>query len=461
MPLKRRTWLWDQRVPLGELTLWVGHAGIGKSQAAVWLAAELSRGRLPGELYGVPSPVLYLGTEDSWSFTLAPRFVASGADLDRVYRLYAETSDGGEAIVSLAVDLDELREEIKGTGARLVVLDALLSTMSGASDLVKQGVVRRYLEPVSRLAQELNIAVVGVAHFRKSAGADPLHMISGSAEFGQVVRSAIGFARDRDADDDSCVLSLIKTNVAPQGLPSIRYRIEPALVDTPEGPTDVGTFVPIGESDTHVRDLLDHEAAPPVDRTERDEAAAWLTDYLVEQGGSAPRKDVFKAGRGAGFSEATLKRAKDKAGVGHESSGFPRTTVWTLDTVGSPVTQPASGDTTEPTEPTGHDLHKQSGSPVQSAQSAQGHSAEPTGPTDNSVPLFPTPAVGDGERLLPDLAETPQQAVVDRLVNSSLRLTVEVARRLVADVYSGRNPPSDPSTAYHRILKQIETRGTA
>lgn len=334
IPLKRRTWLWDSRVPLGELTLWVGHAGIGKSQAAVWLAAELSRGRLPGELHGQPSPVLYLGTEDSWSYTLAPRFVASGADLDMVHQLYAESIDGTEAMVSLAVDLDELRAEVEATGARLIVLDALLSTMAGA-DLVKQGVVRRYLEPVSRLAQDLNIAVVGVAHFRKSAGADPLHMISGSAEFGQVVRSAIGFARDRDADDDSCVMSLIKTNIAPQGLPSIRYRVEPALVDTPDGPTDVGRFVPLGEVDTHIRDLLDQESAAPIDRTERDEAAAWLQDYLVEQGGSASRKDIFKAGRAAGFSEATIKRAKDKARVRHESVGFPRTTVWTVDPGGS------------------------------------------------------------------------------------------------------------------------------
>lgn len=46
--------------------------------------------------------------------------------------------------------------------------------------------------------------------------------ISGSAGFGQVVRSAIGFAADREAEDGSCVLSLIKTNIAPSDLPSNR-----------------------------------------------------------------------------------------------------------------------------------------------------------------------------------------------------------------------------------------------
>jgi hypothetical protein len=334
IPLKRRTWLWEQRIPLGELTLWVGHAGIGKSQAAVWLAAEVSRGTLAGELHGTPSSVLYLGSEDSWSFTLAPRFIAAGADLERVHRLYAENVLGDETVISLALDLDALREEIKVTGARLVVLDALLSTMTGR-DLVKQGVVRDYLEPVSRLAQDLNVAVIGVAHFRKAGGAEPLHMISGSAEFGQVVRSAVGFAPDRDAEDGSCVLSLIKTNIAPQGLSSVRYRIEPAPVDTPEGPTDVGRFVPLGESDVHVRDLIDQQAGTTEDRTERDEAAEWLAGYLANEGGSARAADVFKAARADGIAEATLKRARKRAGVTSERQGYGQGSVWSLNPFGS------------------------------------------------------------------------------------------------------------------------------
>src|SRR5690606_13922362 len=102
---RRRQYLWEHRLPLGELTILAGHAGIGKSQAAVWLAARVSRGELPGELYGTPAPVLYLGTEDSWEYTLVPQFDAAGADPDKVFRLFAETETGEEDVVSLAVDL--------------------------------------------------------------------------------------------------------------------------------------------------------------------------------------------------------------------------------------------------------------------------------------------------------------------------------------------------------------------
>jgi hypothetical protein len=339
-------------VPLGEITLWVGHAGIGKSQAAVWLASQVSRGTLPGELYGQPSTVLYLGTEDSWSYTLAPRFVAADADLKKVRRLFVQMVDGTESVVSLAVDIDALREELVATKSRLVVLDALLSTMSGG-DLVKQGVVRRILEPLAQLAQELNITVIGVAHFRKAGGVEPLHMISGSAEFGQVVRSAIGFARDRDAEDGSCVLSLIKTNIAPQGLPSLRYRIAPAVVDTPEGPTDVGRFEVIGETDASVGELLDQQPGNAEDRSERDEAAQWLQDYLMDHGGAAPAADVMKAARADGIAEATLKRARKRAGVTSRRSGFPARAMWSWDPVGSQSAQSDQGSGADPTGPTG------------------------------------------------------------------------------------------------------------
>lgn len=352
IPLRRRQYLWDQRVPLGEVTLWVGHAGIGKSQAAVWLASQVSRGELPGELYGKPSPVLYLGTEDSWSYTLAPRFVAAGADLKKVRRLFVEMIDGTESVVSLSVDIDALREEVAATKARVVFLDAMLSTMHGA-DLVKQGVVRRFLEPLARLAQDLNIAVIGVAHFRKAGGVEPLHMISGSAEFGQVVRSAIGFARDRDAEDGSCVLSLIKTNIAPQGLPSLRYRIVPALVDTPEGPTDVGRFEVIGETDASVGELLDQQSGNAEDRSERDEAAQWLQDFLMDRGGAAPAADCMKAARADGIAEATLKRARKRAGVTSHRSGFPARAMWSWDPVGSQSAQSDQGTGADPTGPTG------------------------------------------------------------------------------------------------------------
>lgn len=383
---RRRKYLWDQRLPLGELTLWVGHAGIGKSQGAVWLAAQVSRGQLDGELKGSPAPVLYLGTEDSWEYTLAPRFDAADADPDMVYRLYVETSPEHEDVVTLAVDLETLREEIVTTGARLVVLDALLSTFGGAK-LTEQGVVRRNLEPLARLAQELGIAIVGVAHFRKSSDSNPLHMISGSSEFGQVVRSAIGFAEDRESEDGSCILSLIKTNIAARNLPSLRYRVEPYSVQTSEGPSDVGRFVLLGETDQSINDVLNREHTSAEERSEVEEATEWLKEFLLEKRGEVARSEVMKQAKKEGFSEATVKRAKAKAKVAHKSLGFPKTSFWIHPEfvtdgdipVGSRGGELTGGELTEPTGTT-------SGNTVDDSQSAQGRVREPTGVASDDHP---------------------------------------------------------------------------
>ncbi|SNT59098.1 AAA domain-containing protein [Actinomadura meyerae] len=397
---RRRQYLWEHRLPLGEVTLWVGHAGIGKSQAAVWLAARVSRGELPGELYGTPTPVLYLGTEDSWEYTLAPRFDAAGADSERVFRLYVENEHGDEEIVSLAVDLDTLREEIRATGARLVVLDALLSTF-GSAKLTEQGTVRRHLEPLARLAQELGIAVVGVAHFRKASDSNPLHMIAGSSEFGQVVRSAIGFAPDKDADDGSCILSLIKTNLAPSSLPSLRYIVEPCGVQTDEGLTDVGRFVLLGETEQSIEDVLNREHTTAEQRSEVEQAAEWLLSFLESQkdGWEAPRAEVVKAAGKEGFTLPTLNRAKVRAKVRHKSGGFPKTTIWIHPEFATDSDDAQSSHPRETTaettggETTGDDWTDQQKQPDEESsapQSSQRHVSETTegasdGPTGEPI----------------------------------------------------------------------------
>ncbi|MEV5543949.1 AAA family ATPase [Saccharopolyspora shandongensis] len=331
--IKRREWAWQDRVPLGEVTLWVGHAGIGKSLAAAWLSAQVTRGALAGELCGKPAPVMYLATEDSWELSLAPRLLAAGADMDNVLALHTETlvgEDIAEGTLSLAVDIPSLRQAVERTGARVIVLDALLSAMSGF-DLAKQGIVRSLLEPLSRLAQDLAVAVVGVAHFRKSGGTEPLLMISGSAEFGQVVRSAVGFARDPDAEDGSCVMSVIKSNVASLRTPSLRYVVAPASVRAEDGlPTEVGRFELVGESDQDVSALLNHGPVSADEQSERSESREWLMAYLRDCGGRAEAGDVIRAAEAAGLSKDKVKKARVKIGAKTEKVGFAGRWEWVL-----------------------------------------------------------------------------------------------------------------------------------
>jgi AAA domain len=58
-------WLWDGRIPVGEITLTPGHGGIGKSTFHAWLIAQVTRGTLPGSCLGGPRPCLIAASEDS------------------------------------------------------------------------------------------------------------------------------------------------------------------------------------------------------------------------------------------------------------------------------------------------------------------------------------------------------------------------------------------------------------
>jgi hypothetical protein len=361
--MKPVAWTWTDRIPSGALTVIPGREGIGKSLTLAWLTAQITRGVLPGRHYGTPRPVIYAATEDSWSHTIGPRLYAAGADLDMVYRVDVQ-HDGGFDALTLPRDCSALGREITRLGVALLAADPLLSLIHSSIDTHRDRDLRTALEPLVNMADRTGCAVVGLAHFNKSASADALNLITGSRAFSAVARAVIAIARDDEAGDGSCVMSQAKNNLGRLDLPSLRYVVESVKIPTDEGPAYVGKLTVTGESDRSVADILGDGAAggDREDRTERDECAAWLTDYLISQGGEAAREDVLKAARVAGFAEATLKRARTRARVTTTRAGFPSRSIWQLN--------PGNGPS--PTPPVGS----------QSAQSAHLTRAELTGLTE-------------------------------------------------------------------------------
>lgn len=344
-------WAWDTapdadpahregRLPVGSLSIAVGRAGVGKSQCAAWLTARITSGTLPGAYYGKPRSVIYAATEDSWEMTIVPRLIAAGADLHRVYRVSVVDDEDLHARLTLPSDLGLLDHAIRQKDVALIVLDPLLSMIADTIDDYRAREVRTALEPLVALADRTRATLLGLAHFTKGAGTDPLMLVSGSAAFGQLVRCALAFARDDDADQPTYVMSTIKSNLGREDLPSLAYSITPYRVDTPEGDAWVSRLEWTGEpAERSVRDLLRGSTMNDDDKTERDEAAEWLVDYLTRQGGAARPADAKKAAQADGIATRTLERARSRAGVRLDRAGFPARSVWTLE---SPVSPPVS-----------------------------------------------------------------------------------------------------------------------
>jgi len=326
-------WLWEDRIPLGSLALLAGREGIGKSLGAVAIAADLTRGRLPGEHDGQPRAVIVAATEDSWAHTIVPRLMAAGADRDLIFRVDVTTAEGVDTGLSLPRDLLAVERAVREVGAALILLDPLMSRLDGQLDTHKDAEVRLALEPLTALADRTGAAVLGLIHLNKSSGSDPLTLIMASRAFAAVARAVLFVMLDPE-DETVRLLGQEKNNLGRTDLPTLTFRIASAHVaDTAEGPVWTGRVEWVGESGRTIRQALETVGEGSDARTATAEAGAWLEDYLTTQGGTADSKDVRAAGQKAGHSIDALKRARQRLQVVSESYGFPRQTRWLLPAV--------------------------------------------------------------------------------------------------------------------------------
>jgi len=395
---KRVLWVMQDWIPTGSLTLLAGREGLGKSTIAAAIGAPITRGTLAGELHGTPRNVLYVHTEDSREFTVAPRLKAAGADMDRVLFVDVETDVTDSGTLVLPLDTYMLEDLIVQHDVALVILDAATSSMSVDLSGKDDRAVRQYLEPLAQLAARRDCVVLGICHFGKRDGADTGKLILGSIAWSQVARSVLSVAQDEDSGN--LVVTNTKGNLAPRTL-SMNATIVSTTVATDDGAAEVGVIEWLGESERDARELL--SGTDDDDADDRTAAEKWLQSYLHQQG-KTPAKQVKVDARKEGITEPTIKRAAKRLGIIYEYEGYPKTSRWSLpDNLAQSDRQKHDSltrDPTEPTEPTSDELGKRrepTGTDTRSAQSdhapASGHTGPGTAP--RSISTF-TEVVGAG-----------------------------------------------------------------
>lgn len=351
-------WCWDGRMPRGELSLLAGREGIGKSTVAYTLAAQLSRGMLPGDCYGTPRAVFVAATEDSWEHAIVPRLMAAGADLERVFCVDVTTSEEVDTGLSLPRDLPGLEWSMREHDAALLLLDPLMSRLSATLDTHKDADVRLGLEPVVRIAQRTGAAVLGIIHVNKSGGTDPLNTVMGSRAFSAVARAVLFVMVDPD-DDSVRLLGVPKSNLGRTDLPTLAFSIASAKVaDTDDGEVWSSRVTWLQDRSQSIREVLEASVETSDARSATSEAVGWLEDHLLSQGGTDSSKAIKEAGHKAGHTVDALKRARLRLRAKSEASGFPRQTYWSLPSAAVQSEQPSGcspGETspTAPTAPTG------------------------------------------------------------------------------------------------------------
>ena len=235
---------------------------------------------------------------------------------------------------SIGEDVDALDELLGPLKVAVVVIDPLDSHLGGNVDSHRKAEVQRAIGRLALLAQKHRCGVLGLAHFNKGDAHHLLARVVGSVGFTTAVRSVLGVGEHPDDEHDR-VLVLAKSNLTDKAqVPALRFRVEGVEVPHPDdGTVNTAGVVILGEEhgiDPHsiVSNLGTEE------RTERDEAADWLTDLLAS--GPMAYKEIERLAREDNISRATLHRARARAGISIErdDSTRGRPSTWALSSQG-------------------------------------------------------------------------------------------------------------------------------
>lgn len=309
---ERQKWLYapdgDGVIPLQTGTVFAGIGGEGKSSFAIHLAALLSRGELPGDMHGLRRATIIFGPEDDWATAMVPRLMAAGAELQRVFKVSAEvwTPYGAqEQELKFPLDIQHLDSAVTQTGAKLIVVDPISTSMTG--DMNKVQDVRDALGALTALAQKHELAVIAINHFNKSAGSVASKM-SGSHAIRDVVRSYLAFGTDEETGER--IITQDKNNYG-TGFGSWKFVLQNTQVQTDDGPAEVPAVQMLGSSDVTVKDLIDREHGDPEEDNRKD-WESWLIELLTESGGSMEVKEIEKAANSVGFNFKRIQKDRSK-----------------------------------------------------------------------------------------------------------------------------------------------------
>ncbi|MDO8398911.1 MAG: AAA family ATPase [Bradyrhizobium sp.] len=322
-------YLWPNRLARGKAHGLAGEGGQGKSTILADLTARATTGdRWPDGAAGADAgDVIWLSSEDDVADTLAPRLIAAGANMSRVFVIRSVSDEQQRHRgFSLQADLHRLEDLIAELpNVIMVILDPITSYL-GTVDSHKNADVRGVLDPLNDFASRTRVAVIANNHFSKGSGTANSRFI-GSVAFVNAARAAFIVTSD-EADETRKLLIPSKSNIGPLST-GLAYRIEGCLIEHEGRSIPTSRIMYESEpvtisADKALAALQGGESA----RSAKDEASDFLEDLLAV--GPVPAKEVQSAAREAGISTKSLRTAKDALGIKPEKSGMKGGWVWSL-----------------------------------------------------------------------------------------------------------------------------------
>lgn len=328
-------WLFEDMIPIGEVTVFAGEPGVSKSTLLMKLAALVSNGGLfKAGVFNfkiTQGNVVVLSMEDAAESVVIPRFEASGGFLNNLKIIEGDKEKDhfgieSEGIIRFDRDLGRLAltlDEIKDV--KLIIVDPITSYIGDIDDN-KNVEVRKMYSKLIGIARKHECAIILNTHLAKGAigkGGKAAHKVLGSIAYTAAAR-AVYFV---NFDDDSKTKRKVVPSKNNYGNDKDGFAYFVEKIKDNEITTTCINF-----SDEKVCESVDDlfsDDDSKFAKTELHRAKEFLLRIL--RNGSVLRDEIMKKSAQEDLSEITLKRAKSKLFIKHDCAINNKSkTIWFL-----------------------------------------------------------------------------------------------------------------------------------
>ena len=317
---KEAEWLVWEYMPKGQINIFAGDGGSGKTTSWCGLAAAVSNGTKvffeaedPNENPFVerePQKVLFFSSEDSLEYTLKARLRKAGANLNNIY----SASLRDERFSQIKFNSPILKDLIKEVKPALVIFDPIQAFIPPDIQMGQRNAMRNCLNPLIGLGEECGTTFLIIVHTNKRQGVYGRNRIADSADVWDIARSVLITGTTKD---NIRYLSHEKSNYGEPGRTAL-YTIEDGIAVFKE------------YCDKHDADFVKERDIATYQAPQRQNAEAFITDFL--KNGKKPTAELDEAAKAAGISNATLSRAKtalrERGLMGMKSEGYGQNKAW-------------------------------------------------------------------------------------------------------------------------------------
>lgn len=305
MKLEKTEWLLEDRIMKNAINMIDGRKNAGKSSVMGQVVASYSRGldALGGKLKGITKPyVLWLQHEEDYAADVVPRLKHFGYDSNFV--IVPKTA-GAMRKILLPTGAEELAKMIRGAAIGLVVIDPFSGLSDGKSSQNDQDGMRRYMEAIKTACCDNGATVLCSRHLRKGTSGPAAEQGLGSTAIGAVARVTLRL----DSHPIKKKLKLLSVVCSSKRKPmALGYE----LIDRE------GSFPDLvwrGEQDVSLEEILEGAMAEDIVDEAKDAATVM---FGLLKAGPVWSKEILSAGKDAGISERTMRKAKAIHGIKSE-----------------------------------------------------------------------------------------------------------------------------------------------